>query len=231
MSRRLLVPILAACTCALLGAGLLAASGYERAFDPERCAIESSDTRQTILSTDVGRVWVKEYYGSDGAHYKRYYACLNRSGRHVFLASSREADFFGDEGHFRSNVAVVPKGLAGGSVAFVKVTCTDSSDGRTCGSKLRVVRLDREGGEARPPISRRHAVIAPPLLDYDGGPMYYTVEKPATGVREIHRVSTRGRDRVIDRGTDIRLGSETLAPNGDFFWRNGPEPRVYPPPK
>lgn len=232
MPRRLLVPVLAACTCALLGAGILAASSYERAFDPERCAIVSSDTKQTILTNDVGRVWVKEYYGkSDGAHYKRYYACNNRGGRHVFLASSREADFEGDEGHAKSYVSILAKGVAGPTVAFTKVTCADSSDARTCGSKLRVVRLDREGGEARPPISRRHALIYPPFLDYSGGPMYYTVEKPPTDVREIHRVSTKGKDRVIDRGTDIRLGSETLAPNGDFFWRNGPEPRVYPPPK
>jgi hypothetical protein len=232
MPRRLLVPVLAACTCALLGAGLLAASGYERAYDPERCAIESSNTKQTILANDVGRVWVKEYYGkSDGAHYERYYACNNRGGRHVFLASAREVSFEGDEGHFRSYVSILPKGLAGPTVAFAKVTCADSSDARTCSSKLRVVRLDREGGEARRPISRRHAIIYPPLLDYSGGPMYYTVEKPPTGVREIHRVSTKGKDRVIDRGTDIRLGSETLAPNGDFFWRNGPQPRVYPPPK
>jgi hypothetical protein len=243
MRRRLLVPTLAACTCAFAGiaTGLLGAAGnYQRGYDPERCAIKSTDTKQTILSNDVGRVWVKDYYGKkDGAHYMRYYACRNQGGRHVFLASAREASYEGDEDHALSRVAISPEGLAGATVAFAKVTCANNSDPRTCNSKLRVVRLDRQGGEARPPIARRHAVIEPPYLEYDGGPMYYTVETPDTsGVRgcadggcEIHRVSSKGVDKVIDRGTDIRLGSQALAPNGDFFWRNGPEPRVSPPPE
>ena len=231
MRRRLLVPILAACTCTLLGAGLLAAAGtYQRAYDPERCAIESTDTTQTILSNDVGRVWVKDYYRkSDGAHYTRYYACRNSGGRQVFLTSVHEASYEGEEGHFGSYVAIAPESLAGATVGFSKVTCANISDSRTCGSKLRVVRLDREGGEARPPITRRRAVIGSPYLDYDGGPMYYTLDRPSTGVREIHRVSKKGVDKVLDRGTDVRLESATLAPNGDFFWRNGREPRVYPP--
>jgi hypothetical protein len=238
MRTRLLVPTLAACTCAFAGiaVGLLGAAGnYEPAYDPDRCAIKSTDTKQTILSNDYGRVWVKDYYGkSDGAHYMRYFACRNLPGRHVFLTSVREADFDGDEDHARSYVSIRGQGLDGPTVAFVRVTCSSTGDRSTCSSKLRVVRLDREGGEARSPITRPHAILDAPFLA-PSGEMYYAVSKAddstACGGRcEIHRVSRKGVDKVIDSGPDIRLASMTLAPNEDFFWRNGREPRVYPPP-
>ena len=244
MRFRLRVPILAASTCALvgIGAGLLGAAGtYQPAMDPDRCAIHSTDaedggvTTQTVLSNDLGRVWTKDYYGkSDNAHYTRYYACRNLPGRHVFLGSAREASYEGDEDHPGSFIFVTAQGLEGATVGFSKITCTNAFDRTTCGSKLRVVRLDREGGEARPPVSRRHAVIDAPFLSYTGE-LFYSVAKPTRGSDcgrgcELHRVSRHGKDRVIDSGTDLRLASMTLAPNGDFFWRNGGEPKVYPPP-
>jgi len=118
----------------------------------------------------------------------------------------------------------------------VKVSCSNNHERSTCGSKLRVVRLDREGGEARRPITRRHAVIDAPFLA-PSGELYYSIAKTdgptACGGRcEIHRVSRKGVDKVIDSGPDIRLASFALSEaNEDFFWRNGREPRVYPPPR
>lgn len=233
MRPRLLVATFAACTCALvgIGAGLLGAAGYyEPGDDPDRCAIESTPSTEagstgTYLSNSVGRVWVKEYYGKrDRARYERWYACRNHAGRHVFLASTREASYEDDEAHPRSYISIRPEGLEGATVGFVKVTCSNIHRSATCSSKLRVVRLDREGGEARPPITRRHAIIDAPFLtasrSRSSGLMYYVVAKRTGNVVaaptgssfcangcELHRVSRHGTDRVIDSGTDLRLAS------------------------
>lgn len=241
MRPRLLVRIFAASTCALAGVaiGLVGVAGnYQPAFDPDRCAIHSTDpgpegvTVQTVASNEFGRVWTKDYYGKrDHAHYTRFYACWNRHGKHVFLGSAREASYEGDEAHRGSFIFASAQGLGDGAVAFSKITCPDATNRASCGSKLRVVRLDREGGEARPPISRRHAVIEPPLVS-ERGEIYYGLERPTVESAcgngcEIHRIDRHGRDRLLDSGADLRLDSMTVAPNYDFFWRDGTGPHVH----
>jgi hypothetical protein len=237
MRRRLLVPILAACTCALvgLGTGLLAAAGtYERGYDPERCAIKSTDAKQTILSNSVGRVWVREFFGkADGAHYTRYYACSNRIGKSVLVATAREASFEGDEPHARSFVGVRSEGLTGDEVGFAKTTCSASNDFSTCSSKLRFLSL-KDGDESRQGASRHRAVLIAPFLLGNGKVIYgLTHSKQAFGCGsrcQIHVVKNDGVDTVLDGGPRIDLDSMTLAPNRDFFWRNEGMPRVYPAP-
>jgi hypothetical protein len=235
MSRRLLgTLVVVACGAAAVAAvafgfGTNGVIGrrYDRALDPERCAIKSSDAQQTIASNDYGRVWVHKHDGRTGYNVRNY-ACSNHWGRHFLLGTAHEDSYEGDEPHKQSTLVV---DFNYRYAVAAKRTCTSDVELATCGSRIEEIDL-KDGEPTRKPISRSHAFVVDVLMLSTGETRFvYGLLKPRehndrceVGC-EIH-VASRSYDRVIASGPDLDLGSIALSGIGYLFWRQGGEPHV-----
>ena len=216
--------IAAATVAALTGAafGMLSADAdYYVRNDLSRCAINETKTRHTAVANSFARVW--ERHRSDRNFlYRDHYACSNRVGRHIKLATTR----FHTNGQFHSDIEVSENSINAQYVAFVLRVCPDGLDD-PCTYEL-VQRKLKNGSNLRQISSQTPLALVRPLV-FGAGTLAYGRSTAGCQPCEI-RLVTRAGDRTVDIGNDVEPHSLgfSMNPSGDgiLTWVRGNNARA-----